>query len=75
MNASYYLSVDCRLCNQFFQIPATLEQQAELDKPRAERMLMQDIFPDLSITDRELLISGTCAECWDKMFPTDGEQE
>lgn len=70
---SLYLSVDCRMCGQLFQIPMTPEQEAELDKPRAERMFMQDIFPELSAATRELLISGTCETCWDKLFPADDD--
>jgi hypothetical protein len=31
----------------------------------------QDIFPYLSAADRELLISGTCGPCFDKIFPPD----
>jgi hypothetical protein len=36
-----------------------------------KRRFMQDIFPDLSIDQRELMISGTCKSCWDDMFPPD----
>lgn len=28
----------------------------------------QDAFPYLSANERELLISGICPTCWDKMF-------
>ena len=70
---SLYLSVDCRMCGQFFQIAMTPEQEAKLDKPRSERPLIQDIFPELSAATRELLISGTCETCWDKLFPADDE--
>lgn len=28
----------------------------------------QDAFPYLSVNDREMLISGCCSQCWDKMF-------
>jgi len=69
MTVNHYIVVDCRMCEEFFQIPATPKQQEELDKPRSERMFMQDIFPELSLGDRELLISGTCGTCWDKLFP------
>lgn len=31
--------------------------------------LIQDIFPELTDGDRELLISATCDECWEKLFP------
>ena len=30
---------------------------------------IQDVFPDMTVGDRELLISGTHATCWDKLFP------
>ena len=33
-----------------------------------KRKLMQECFPYLSSVERELLISGTCKECWNKMF-------
>jgi hypothetical protein len=69
MTTSHYVVVDCRMCQEFFYIPATPEQQEEMDKPRSERKFMQDIFPELPIEDRELLISGTCGTCWDKLFP------
>lgn len=30
--------------------------------------LIQDALPELSLDDRELLISGICSECYDKVF-------
>lgn len=35
--------------------------------------MIQDCTPDLDDNDRERLISGTCPECWDKMWPEDAE--
>lgn len=32
---------------------------------------VQDAFPNLSAGQRELLISGTHPECWDRMFGED----
>lgn len=32
-------------------------------------MLIQDAMPSLGQEERELLISGTCPECWGKMMP------
>lgn len=32
---------------------------------------IQDIFPDLSADDREILISGICGSCYDKLFSED----
>jgi len=75
MSVNHYMVVDCRVCQEFYYVPATPEQQEELDKPRSERKFMQDIFPELSIEDRELLISGTCGTCWNKLFPDEEEGE
>ena len=33
------------------------------------RRNIQEIFPDMSASHREMLISGTCPECWGEMFP------
>lgn len=30
--------------------------------------LIQDVFPELTSDDRELCISGCCANCWDMIF-------
>lgn len=39
-----------------------------------KRRFMQDIFPDLSMDQRELMISGTCKSCWDEIFPPDEDE-
>lgn len=31
-------------------------------------MKVQDAFPYLSADEREMLISGICPDCWNKMF-------
>lgn len=35
--------------------------------------LIKNALPELSADQRELLISGTCGDCWDKMYPEDSE--
>ena len=35
--------------------------------------LIQDAFPYLSPEDREMLISGICPTCWEKMFGAEEE--
>lgn len=35
----------------------------------------QDAFPYLSADEREMLISGICPDCWDRMFPPEEEEE
>jgi len=29
---------------------------------------IQSVFPDMSLADREIMISGTHPECWNKLF-------
>lgn len=31
-------------------------------------MKIQDAFPNLDADQREMLISGTCPKCWNRMF-------
>ncbi len=37
-------------------------------------VLIQDAMPRLSVNDREMLISGCCPKCWDKMWPSEDEE-
>ena len=38
-------------------------------------MLVQNAFPYLSANEREMLISGICPTCWEKMFPPEEDEE
>lgn len=40
-----------------------------------EGKYVQDAFPELSDDDRELLISGTCKECFAALFPPDEDED
>lgn len=44
----------------------------ELDGEKVKRWLagehIQDIFPELSVAERETLISGTCDECFNSLY-------
>lgn len=40
---------------------------------REGTLLAQEAFPYLSADIREMLISGICSTCWDKMFGSDEE--
>ena len=35
---------------------------------KSEEGFIQDLLPDNTASERELLISGVCGECFDKMF-------
>lgn len=57
-------AIQCSKCNKIFQF--------ELDSSKLKRWQhgekIQNLFPELSADDRELLISGVCGECFDKMW-------
>lgn len=59
--------IHCRLCQKRFAIPCT---KAQLDAWQGGR-LIQKAMPSLSPAQRELLISSTCNECWERLFPED----
>lgn len=64
--------VKCRAgCKREFEVPVT-EQQ--LSKWRGG-VLIQKAMPSLSPDQRELLISGTCGECWEKMFKEEDDYQ
>lgn len=67
--------VACRYCGK--KIPLKLHSEGIVEFSSPNRRHVQDIFPYLTNDERELLISGTCKECWDKMFsfPEDEEEE
>lgn len=58
------IEAECRICGK--------TKSLNVDYDRVQKwmngMLIQDAFPEMPVEDRELLISGTCPECWDKLF-------
>lgn len=56
--------VRCRICGEVYYIA--------IDPVDVERWqngeLIQNAMPYLSADERELIISGTCGQCWGKMF-------
>ena len=61
----------CCVCNKYEVW--SLDRQAVESWQGGE--LIQNAFPDMTMGDRELLISGTHAACWDKLFPREEEDE
>ena len=55
---------ECRSCDYEVQIPVTDEQFEKYQSGE----LIQNVLPEVSPGDREVLISGICGECFDKMF-------
>lgn len=58
------LGVRCHVCKQQHVVITT--------EPGYQRWIdgdyIQRAMPEVKPADRELLISGTCGECWDRMF-------
>lgn len=38
-------------------------------------MFIQDAFPQMSPDEREVMITGTHPECWDKIFPPEEDEK
>ena len=57
--------ITCPYCHKKYIV--NVEEQDYRDWTYKQR-LAQKCFPYLSSAERELLISGTCKECWNKMF-------
>lgn len=63
------LDTKCILCDKMQFISVSTE---DYEKYKAG-MFVQDAFPYLTADQREVLISGTCGECFDKLMKPDKE--
>lgn len=63
---NHLIEVQCRLCGEVHELVVNYEDYKTYRLPN--RPHIQDCFPYLSPEEHELLISGTCDKCWDKMF-------
>ena len=66
------LDVPCKHCGITYQILADRE---DVDSWLSGSGYIQDILAYLSAAERELLISGTCDDCWKQMFPEVDEKK
>lgn len=59
---------DCVVCGKRHD-PVILDAE-KYYRWKEDRECIQDVFPDseMSKDQREILISGTCPECWNKLF-------
>lgn len=60
------LSVQCKYCKNVYIIEAI--DPNDYQKWHNGEAFIQDVMSYLSPADRELLISRTCDNCWNKMF-------
>ena len=70
MNATRDVVVPCHYCHVEQDILDVSVQGLEAWRGGE---LIQNALPELNTDQRELLISGTCPTCWDKMFPPEEE--
>lgn len=57
---------DCPLCGARHD-PVVLDAN-KYYRWISEQENIQNVFPEMSAAEREILISGTCAECWKDLF-------
>ncbi len=69
---NYAYEVSCQLCGVKHSI--FLNRQ-DLESWLAGEGYIQDVLHYITAAERELLISGTCDKCWNKLYPNDGEFE
>ena len=62
------LQVVCRECSGKHVIFVKITDYIEWKNKAG---FIQDLMPYLSDSERELLISGTCGDCFDRLFPVD----
>ena len=60
------LVVRCNICNKDQELQVRPQDAEEYLHNR--RRYVQDIFPYLSVGERELLISGICPKCFNEVF-------
>jgi hypothetical protein len=59
--------IECRDCGRLISISVESEDFYDW----REGLSVQNAFPYLGASDREMFISQTCSECWDDMFKFD----
>lgn len=60
----------CERCENFVKVDITLDQFFDYQKTGGT---VQEMFPRLDASQREMLISRMCPVCWDDMFGGDDE--
>lgn len=60
--------IRCRHCRESYIVPISKQEYLNWIK---KGTFVQKEFPKLDPNERELLISQTCGNCWNKIFNTD----
>lgn len=59
------VTLNCKICTATHIIEVPVSGYLKWQQRRAA---IQDALPTLSAEDREMLMSGICPACWDKLF-------
>lgn len=71
MDRRIVVAIDCVECQQQQLLKVRPD---DLEKYQAGAGHVQDIFPYLLPSEREVLLSRICGDCWDRMFDTGDEE-
>lgn len=63
----------CPYCGKEHPVYLTKEQSFRYRKYLDGKGHMQDLLPDLTAENRELLITGICPKCWKKLEEDEDE--
>ena len=66
------VEVFCPFCGKPSTVTVKKSDWIAFNKP--DGPLVHLAFPYLTVDDKELLISGTCTECWDKYMKSDDDE-
>lgn len=67
----YAVTVYCTVCKEEHTLLVNIDDWFMFGMPN--RPHIQDIFPYLTPAEREMLITGICPKCWQKLFPPEPE--
>lgn len=67
------LEKTCVCCGKKVPISVEVRDWERFNQPN--RPHVQDCFPYLTPSEREMFISGVCQKCWEDMFGSDEEEE
>lgn len=59
------VSVQCQMCQQNFEVTVN---KANFERWQNREGLIQNLMPELSDAERELLISHMCKSCFQRLF-------
>lgn len=62
------IAIQCHVCKKWV---AVLLDKDDLASHRHEGVFVQNAFPYLDAGERELVLTGTCPDCWDRLCPAD----